>query len=308
MKPHNTDVSVTRKTAQALTILAAFFWGTSFVVIELGLEVINPFWFAQLRFLVASLGALVVVLLLKKQIDRNLLFSSWIWLLGLFNALGFLGQFYGQTMTTATKTALLVNLNLITVAMLSTVLLNERFSKFKVSAVGLAILGVLLLTTNGDLAQLTRGEFIGDMFALGAGFFWAFYIVFNKKVITSSKIDIISLTACVMLSTTVILIPFTILFGGLDPGVLNIGYSGLWFVIYIGIFCNVVPYLLWTFGLRYLHATASTLLLLTEVLVAAILAMLILDEFLTLFGIFGGILIVIAIIIINYKPKNYGSK
>ena len=39
------------------------------------------------------------------------------------------------------------------------------------------------------------------------------------------------------------------------------------------------------------------------IVVAAILAMIILDEFLTIYGLLGGILIVLAVIMINYKPK-----
>ena len=290
--------------AEGITLLAAAFWGTSFIVVELGLEIINPFWFAQLRFLVAALGALLVVVVLRKRIERKLILSHWIWLLGLFNALGFFGQFVGQTMTNATKTALLINLNLVTVALLSMVIIGEHFSKKKGFAVLVSIFGVFLLTTNGDLSQLTSGEFIGDMFALAGGFSWAFYIVTNKKVVSQPEIDIVTLTACVMLTTTILMIPITLIFGGISLDVLSIGFEGAQFVIYLGIFCNVIPFLLWTYGLRRLPATASTLLLLAEVFVAAILAMLILGEFLTLIGLVGGGFIVLAIIIISFDSKN----
>jgi drug/metabolite transporter (DMT)-like permease len=295
--------AMTTSKAQALTLLAAFLWGTSFVVIEFGLELINPFWFAQLRFLIASLGALVVVLILKKRIDRKLLFGHWVWLMGLFNALGFLGQFVGQTMTNATKTALLVNLNLITVALLSTLFLNERFNKLKGFAIVLSLTGVFLLTTNGNLAQLTTGEFIGDMFALCAGFSWALYIVSNKTIITKMDIDIVPLTACVMITTTTIMLPFTLIFGGFSPGNFSIDYHGIGYIIYLGVFCNVIPFTLWTYGLKHLSATNSTILLLVEVLVAAILGFLLLQEYLTLIGALGGGFIIIAIFIINYNFK-----
>jgi len=274
--------------AQAMTLLAAFFWGTSFVIVELGLEYVNPYWFAQLRFLIASVGALGVVLLFKKQIQKELILSHWIWLLGTFNALGFLGQFVAQTMTNATKTALLINMNLITVAALSSVLFHERFTRKKVLAVCLSILGVFLLTTDGNLSRLARGEFIGDMLALCGGFVWAFYIVTNKKVVTKPNIDIISLTACVMLATTIVMIPFTLILGG--------------------IFCNVIPFLLWTFGLKYLMPTVSTLMLLFEVFIASILAFLILHEGLGIIGVIGGFVIIIAIVIMGIESKKLKKK
>ncbi len=300
LNPKNGSIN----SAHATTLLAAFLWGTSFMVVELGLNIFNPFWFAQLRFIIAALGSLCVVLILKKQIERKLLFGSWIWLLGLFNALGFLGQFVGQTMTNSTKTALLINLNLITVAVLSSIIFRERFSKLKLFAVLLSIIGVFLLTTKGDLSQLSKGEFVGDMFALAGGFAWAFYIVTNKKVVIQPKIDVITLTACVMLATALWMVPFTLTFGGVYPQIQNNGLQGVGYVLYLGIFCNVIPFILWTYGLKRLSPTVSTLMLLFEVFIAAILAMIILQEFLTYIGIFGGLIIVSAIILISIDSKN----
>ncbi len=301
--PQNQKVTNDNSRAYSATLLAAFFWGTSFIAVELGLESLNPFWFAQLRFLFASAGALVVVVILKKHIEHRLLFSHWIWLLGLFNALGFLGQFIGQTMTNATKTALLINLNLITVAVLSSLLLNERLSKIKGLAVVFALIGVFLLSTNGELSQLASGEFIGDMFALAGGFAWAFYIVTNKKVIIQPDKDVVTLTACVMLATAVVLLPFSILLGGLGNGLFQVSLNNMGYIVYLGIFCNVIPFMLWTHGLRYLTATGSTILLLVEVLVAAVLAIIILGEFLTIIGIVGSGFIFTAIILINLKTN-----
>lgn len=303
MELHN-DQNQPIYSAQAFTLLAAFFWGTSFVVIDLGLEIINPFWFAQYRFIVASLGALVVVLIFKKRIGKELLLNPWIWLMGMFNGLGFLAQFVAQTTTYATKTALLINLNLITVAVISTFIFHEKFSSRKILAVCLSIIGVFLLTTDGDLSKLGSGEFIGDMFALAAGFAWAFYILSNKHVVSKPNIQIIPLTACVMLATSIFMVPFTIVFGGLSLNVINIGFDGLWYVVYLSIFCNVIPFILWTIGLKRLMPTVSTLMLLFEVFIAALLAMLILNEYLTVFGIIGGCIIIFAIIIISYELKN----
>ncbi len=297
-KQVNTNVK-----AYMSTIMAAFLWGTSFIIVELGLEIINAIWFAFLRFLIASTGSLIIILILRKRIDRTLLFGRWIWLLGLFNALGFVGQFVGQTMTNATKTAFLINLNLVTVAILSAIFLNERFNKQKGFAVILAVIGVFFLTTNGDISKIVTGEFVGDMFALAGGLSWAFYIVTNKKIISQPGTEPVALTVCVMFSTTICMLPIAIIFGGINYSILTIGVEGLSYIIYLGIFCNIIPFMLWIFGLKYLSATSSTILLLIEVLVAVVLAMIILNEFLSIVGIFGGVFILLAILLINYKSK-----
>ena len=308
LKPGSSENLTIVNSAYIFTLLAAFFWGTSFVVIELGLKFIDPFWFAQLRFLVASMGSLVVVLLVRKRIDSKLLSSHWVWVMGMFNVLGFIAQFFGQTMTNATRTALLVNLNLITVAVLSTIIFGERFSKVKLLAVFSSIIGVFLLTTDGNLSKLTTGEFMGDMFALGAGFVWAFYIVTNKKVVIQPKMDVITLTACVMLTTTVIMVPFTLVLGGVCPQKHTTNFESVGYIIYLGIFCNVIPFILWTYGLKRLMPTVSTLMLLFEVFIASILAILILGESLTYIGILGGFIIIAAIIMIGYDSKKKTNK
>jgi drug/metabolite transporter (DMT)-like permease len=228
--------------------------------------------------------------------------------MGLFNALGFMGQFVGQTMTNAPKTALLINLNLVTVAFLSVIILGEKFTKNKGLAVIFALFGVLLLTTDGDISQLVTGEFLGDMLALAGGFSWAFYIITNKRLISRRRIDVVTLTACVMLSTTLWMLPFTLLLGGFNSSTFDIGFEGWSYIIYLGIFCNVIPFSLWTFGLKYLTATGSTILLLIEVLVATVLAMILLNEFLTVIGLLGGAFIVVGIILINLNLKTKEGK
>ena len=48
------------------TLLAGALWGTSFPIIKIGLETIDPFTFVFWRFLVSAITLLVVMLALRK--------------------------------------------------------------------------------------------------------------------------------------------------------------------------------------------------------------------------------------------------
>ena len=114
------------------TILAGALWGTSFPIIKIGLETIDPFTFVFWRFLVSSVTLLSAMLLLKK-FSLKIPNKKLIILLGIANAAGYLLQYVGMPYTTAAKAALFINLSALWVALLSPRLLGEVFSRKKVS-------------------------------------------------------------------------------------------------------------------------------------------------------------------------------
>ncbi|MFQ5892208.1 MAG: DMT family transporter [Candidatus Methanofastidiosia archaeon] len=270
------------------TLAASFLWGSSFVVIKFGLNFIGPLSFAFFRFLTASFIIVVLFLLMKKRLDFKIFKNRYILILGLTNALGILLQFVGLTLTTATKTALLVNVNVVVVAILSHFMFKERLSGRREIAILSGILGVFLLTTKGDLNSLKGGEILGDILVLLAGVVWALYIVYSKKAI-SENMEILKMTFGVMPLTAFFLFPFLIL------GDFSFNLQSVSVILYTGIFCTIAALMLWLYGLKEISATASSVILLAEILFAVILAFLFLGETLTLIDGVGGFFIVLAV-------------
>ncbi len=281
------------RSAVLATLVAGLLWGSSFAVIKIGLRSVDPFWFVFLRFAVASILALLVVALSGRVSHvLSLLRNPLVLWLGVSNAAGFVLQFKGQTMTTASNAALLINASTIFVAVASRLVFKERFGPAKVLAVAVGMLGVYLVTTGGRLSVAMGAALRGDLLVIAAAFLWTFFILLDKKLVASGAVDVRSLTAAMVTVTAVAALPVALVFGG---GGLPHVSTQLWTVPYTAVFCTVVPFFLWTWGLKRISATASSIVLLTEVVFALALAFALLGESLSPGALLGSALILAAV-------------
>lgn len=252
-----------RRRGETLTVLSSILWGSSFAAIKVGLQYTGVYWFLLERFLAASALSLFF-LGLWKRLDISLYRRRDIWILGVLNAAGFILQYLALSLTTPGKTALLVDLNVIPVAILSAHYFKEKFGGGKLLAIVVGGVGLFLVTTHADLSQLGGGQSIGDLLAFGAGLVWSFYIIRIRQMLTREEVSTIQLAVAILASTTVFLVPPTFL---LEGNFANTPISGS-LALYIGLFCTAVPLVLWSEGLRELSATVSSLVLLLEILFA----------------------------------------
>jgi drug/metabolite transporter (DMT)-like permease len=278
-----------------LTILAGALWGTSFPVIKIGLSNTDPFAFLFWRFLVSSVALLAVMLLLKK-LEFKMADTKLLVFLGIANGAGYLLQYVGMNYTTAAKAALFVNLSAMWVAVLSPRLLGERFSAKKIVGVLFGLAGIIFVSTNLDFSSLVGGQFAGDLALLVSGVTWAIFMIYNKKLLMNSTSATFQSMTWVLVFTMLSIVPFTFLSGSRFFA-LN-GFAWL-AVFYTAIVCWILPYYLWLEGLKHLSASTSTVLLLSEIVVAVILSILVLKEPVTVFSTIGAFFIVIAIALVS---------
>jgi drug/metabolite transporter (DMT)-like permease len=290
-----------RKGAVIATIAAGLLWGSSFVVVKIGLSDLNPYWFVFLRFSTAALVALVAASLAKKGREAlRLLRHPLVLWLGVTNAAGFVLQFRGQTITTAGKAALLVNANTIFVAVASWFVLHERLGPLKTIGIAIGMAGVFLVTTGGRAALVGGPAAAGDLLVLGAAVVWTAFVLLDKRLVAAHNVDIRALSAAMLVITAAASLPPAIF---LAPGrAPHLGW-GLWPVAYTAVLCTVIPFALWTWGLRSISATASSVILLIEVVFATALAALILGERLSTGALWGGLLIGVAVLLASLGSK-----
>lgn len=281
-----------KKKAIILTILAGFFWGTSFPAIKIGLQYVDAYMFAFLRF---SLAAIIMFLALisRKNIDFKFGKKRIIWFLGIINGIGYLLQYIGMSFTTASKSSLLVNLSAIWVAMLSPLILKESLGIKKIIGILAGIFGVFLITTNLNFSILNQGMIIGDLIVILSGFVWAFFIIYNKKLSSGSESNFQS-TAWIFFITVLPLIPFVYFSNNVT---LSLPIEAWLAIGYTAVFCWIVPFYLWFKSLKYISPVTSTIILLTEVIVAMAISSVVLNEIFTFISGIGAIFILLAIIL-----------
>jgi drug/metabolite transporter (DMT)-like permease len=282
------------------TILAGALWGTSFPIIKIGLQTIDPFAFLFWRFLVSSI-TLVFVMLLLKKFTFKLTNKKMLVLLGIANAAGYLLQYVGMPYTTAAKAALFINLSAMWVALLSPKLLGESFSPQKIVGVLFGLVGIVFVSTNLDFSAMSQGQLAADGLLIISGVTWALFMVYNKKLVMNSTSAVFQSMTWVLIFTLITIMPFSVLSG---PGFFALSGWAWAAIIWTAIVCWVVPYYLWLEGLKHLSASTSTVLLLSEVVVAVIASVVVLQEPITAFSSVGALLIVIAITLVSIRDKS----
>ncbi len=277
---------------QIFVLLSALLWSTSFPVIKTALKYAGPLELATYRFFFAALFA-DIFLLLKIEKKRGKLRISPIFLvLGLTNALGFYLQFQGQLYTSASKTALIVNLYIVFAAIIAYFLLRERLDKSRLLSLALALTGMTAITTHFNLSTLRGGSIRGDLLVLGASLVWSLFIVLTK--IASGRFSGPRASAILMNLTFLFLLIPSLLTGALRGLPSS---RALIYALYLGLFASFIPYSLYITALQKLEVLSSSILLVIEIVLAVLWSWLFLGETLTLLDLFGGILIGAAILL-----------
>lgn len=262
---------------------------------HVGLRHVDPGTFSFVRFLLAAMATAALAVAMRAY-DARLLRMPIVWLMGLFNALGFLLQYVAQELTSPAKAALLINANAVVVAVLAVLLLRERLTRSLLAGVLLAVVGVFLLTTGGRLETLREGSVVGDGLAFLAGATWSLFIILNKRYLTGRPAEsagLLSLGAAVFTTTAIFLVPVGFLYW--PDTFLHVPAGGWWPIVYTGLLCSTAAYGIWTFALRSLSASTSAVVLLLEVPIAALLSTLLGYEDLTRGMVVGGVLLFAAI-------------
>lgn len=276
------------------TLIAGLLWGSSFTVVKIGLRTIDPYWFVFFRFAAAAVVALAVSAASGRlgRVYRYLRDPLVIWL-GVSNAAGFVFQFRGQTLTTAGNTALLVNSSTIFVALASRFVFREPFGPMKVLSVVAGMAGVFLVSTGG---RMSLGSSTGDLLVIVAALLWTAFILLDKKIVGQRDVDVRALTAAMVVITAAAALPVALVFGARGVPSPSIEW---WTVPYTAVLCTVVPFLLWTSGLRFITATTSSVIMLAEVVFALALAALLLGERLSPMALVGSVLILLGVALVS---------
>ena len=278
-------------------IIASFIWGTSFAASKIALEHVDPFYLALTRFVLGAVVLLLVAFILGR-FSLSVFKDPIVWLIGLLNAVGQFMQNYGMLQTSATNTVLLVDINVVFVALIASVVLKESLTRYTFYGLGLGLIGVMVISTGGDIEKVMNGDFIGSLIVFMGGVVWAFYIVYQKKALIRNT-DIYMTSAGAIATTAIFGVPIGLLLSSSTA----IDTEGLLSIVYLGVACTAGAFFFYIAGLKGKGATDSSIILFLEIVFAMIFAFILLGETPTVFTALGGLFIVAAIMIISVQPS-----
>jgi drug/metabolite transporter (DMT)-like permease len=207
--------------------------------------------------------------------------------------------------TSVANDALFINLSAMWVAILSPRLLSESFSRKKIIGVFFGLARIVFVSTNLDFSTLVKGQVIADLMLIVAGVAWALFMIYNKRLIIQSTSATFQWMTWVLLFTLFTIAPFAVLAG---QGLFALSGWAWATIVYTAIVCWVLPYYLWLEGLKHLSASTSTILLLSEIVMAVVASVIVLKEPVTVFSSVGALFIIVAIALVSVKDNNSSKK
>lgn len=242
-----------------MVIVSTLFWGANFVLAAPVMTELSPLWAAALRFLIGTAAMFALAHWRREPLLRPLRYNAGAYLLlGLVGIGGFnLLFFYALQSTSPANAALIMATNPLLTTLLAGLLLGERPSSRQLAALPLALLGVVVVISRGDMAHLqVLAVARGDLFMLGANLLWALYNVLGRRYMPAASA--ISNTTLVMGAGALLLLGVALVDGG-PPSVPHEGALAALLVMALG--GTVLAYLFWNTGIATLGAGRTALFL-----------------------------------------------
>ena len=280
----------------------AFFWGTTFLGIRIGVETIPPFILSGIRNLISGSIIFIYLLFQKKleplnirQFSRALLLS--IMMIVLANGL----TTYSEKFITSGLASLISTLSPFLIFIMNLVLGNEKMSFKTALGILLGMLGIFLIYQN-SISDLLNPDYRMGIFAiLTAVIMWSMGTIITKKGSTNSLSMLMNVSLQMILAGIIL----TLIQLYLTPTIATENWSlrSISAMIYLAIFGSVVGYVAYSYLITQLSSTKVSVLSYVNVVVALFLGWLILDEALTSRILLAASLIISGVIIVNYKKS-----
>ena len=182
------------------------------------------------------------------------------------------------------------------VMLFSALLFHEKLNVYKILAVLLTVAGCALVT--GVVSGRAAVSGLGVLFGLGAGLGYALYSIFGRYGV--EKYNTLTVTAYTFVFAAVASLPLS------EPATLLSKVTSpevFFWIIAVGIFTSVLPYLLYTAGLSKVESGRASVMATIEPVVASLIGVFLYGEQLDLFKMIGIALIFAAVMLINVRQR-----
>lgn len=283
--------------ADALMLITALIWGTTFVAQSLGMEHIGPFLYTGLRFALGSLVVLPLVLLARaprvapehRRFSKPMLLGSI--LLGGVLTIGINLQQIGLMFTTVTNSGFITGLYVILVPLLG-LFMGMRSGLGTWAGASLAVIGMLLLSVTAHY----RIAF-GDLLQMASAICWAVHVLLVGILASRYdpiRVSFVQFAVCAAISLLLAL--------ALEEIQLEAAMLAAPAIAFGGILAVGIGFTLQVVAQKDAIASHAAIILSLEAVFAAIAGWLVLNETLSLRGFIGCSLMLCGMLVAQLVP------
>lgn len=290
------------KTRAYLSLLLTFvLWGSLYVASQIVMRELLPFTVALIRFILAWLF-LTCLIRLKKDPELiafrpDATCKKYIWILGFFGYTIAVGlQLVGTRLAGSTTASLINSTNPILITLLAALILKEPLTKNKIIGILLAVFGVYMII-GSDIQINPMGLTLSIVAVIG----WALTSVLSRTALSAyPPLQVtryaIGIAACCN-------IPICIAEIMMNGAPASISLPAILCLLYMGICCTGVGYILWNISLASLPASTCSSFYPIQPLTSALLGILVFHETLTVSFVVGALMIVCGIFTSLHNKK-----
>ncbi|GAA0450378.1 DMT family transporter [Alkalibacillus silvisoli] len=262
-----------------------------------------------ITFFRCLIAVMIVLPFARKQLKwhNHVLIEHWKPLLGFaltgvvsFNVLVYLALNY----TTAINAGIVEASTPMFALILGYFFLKERLTKKQITGMMVSFIGAVWVLSNGSLEMLMSLQFnTGDLIMLLAVLVWAIYSLLVKQY--NHNFPIYSGMAAMLSLGVVILFPMMLIEWYVVGFPFNYIELSHWLgLLFLGVFPSFIALMLWNLAVADIGPSLSSVFLNLLPVFTTIGAILFLDESLLVAHIFGGLLVIMGVLLVNMNLKN----
>ncbi len=293
-----------KKTQGLASILfVMIIWGSSFAVTRLAVQQIPPLTFAFMRFAVAGLVYLPVLLIKQRSLPAGffrLLPWKILFAMGLTGITAYF-LFFNLSLTSlpASAGAMIQGFIPVAIAGFAAIFLKERLSARQLAGIVLSVAGVLCIGLLADQTGEQSSGARGTALMIVAVFCWAGYTILSKKV---AQIHPLMITIVTTYIGTALLVPLVI-YENYGKGFPAISSHSWLSILYLGLLGSAIGYFLYSKALESLSAVMVGNFINLDPVIGLVIAILFLPERINAAQIGGGLLVLAGIVLSTTGQK-----
>ncbi|MFU2418954.1 DMT family transporter [Peptacetobacter sp. AB800] len=289
-----------------MPIISGAMWGSAGIFVrkltELGM---NSYTVVSVRVVLAVLILAVWLGIYDKDLLKIKLKDLWIFVAG-----GVVGMFglnicynFAISELSLSLAAVLLSLSPVFVLFMAAILFKEKITSKKVICMTIAIAGCVLASGVLESASTMRWSVKGIIVGTIGAFFYGLYGIISKTAMERGYHAFTTTFYCLFMVMLVV-IPLTNWKLVTDVVVANPVKMSVFLVIH-SLCTSVLPYILYTFSIRYIDAGMASILASGEPVAAMIFGVIFFSEIPTVLSVVGIMLVIVALALLSMPDKKH---